>query len=113
MLNKIGEELFRDLLRVKWADALAQNPKYFKDTVKNLLEVDEKLNIIIKERECFSVKDLKINGEELIALGFNKGKEIGETLKYLLNEVIANPQLNEKSELIKLSEARLNENSIK
>ncbi|AQR95279.1 CCA tRNA nucleotidyltransferase [Clostridium saccharoperbutylacetonicum] len=112
MLNKIGEELFRDLLRVKWADALAQNPKYFKDTVKNLLEVDEKLNIIIKERECFSVKDLKINGEELIALGFNKGKEIGETLKYLLNEVIANPELNKKSELIKLSEARLNENSI-
>lgn len=108
MLNKIGEEALRDLIKVQWADILAQNPVYAKDRILNLMEVEKKLKLILDENECFSLKDLRINGGDLISIGFNKGKEIGQTLKYLLDIVINSPKLNEKEELIKLAMEKLN-----
>lgn len=108
MLNKIGEEALRDLIKVQWADILAQNPIYAKGRILNLVEVEKKLNLIIEENECYSLKNLKINGGDLISMGFRKGKKLGETLKYLLDVVIENPALNEKDELIKLAKVKLN-----
>ncbi len=108
MLNKIGEELLKDLIKVQWADILAQNPIYAKDRILNLIEVEKKLNLIIDENECYSLRNLKINGDDLISIGFTKGKELGETLKHLLEMVIENPKLNEKDELIILAKTKLN-----
>jgi tRNA nucleotidyltransferase (CCA-adding enzyme) len=47
-----------------------------------------------------TLKDLKINGIDLIKLGFQEGKTIGLILNDLLDQVIANPELNEKEILI-------------
>ncbi|BCZ46344.1 polynucleotide adenylyltransferase [Clostridium gelidum] len=108
MLNKIGEELLRDLIKIQRADILSQNPVYAKVRLLNLTSVEGKLDLILSQNECFNLNSLKINGEDLIKLGFNKGKEIGETLKYLLEVVIENPKLNEKEELIILAKEKLN-----
>ena len=103
MLNKIGEDFLKDLIKVKRADILAQNPIYAKERLLNLINVESKLDLIITQNECFNLKDLNINGGDLINLGFNKGKEIGETLNYLLELVIQKPKLNEKEELINIA----------
>ena len=108
MLNKIGEDLFRDLMMVKRADILAQNPLYAEERLLNLIDVEKKLNLILAQNECFTLKDLKISGGDLINIGFNKGKEIGATLNYLLNIVIENSELNERHELIRLAKEKLN-----
>lgn len=42
---------------------------------------------ILTKKEPFSLKDLKINGNDLIALGLKPGKEIGDILSQLLSEV--------------------------
>lgn len=102
LLNLIGEDLFRDLLKVKKADALAQNPVCFKEKEEKLLEIEKKLNIIIKQKECFSIKDLNINGKDLIQLGIIPGKNIGIILNDILDKVIENPSLNNKEKLIYL-----------
>jgi tRNA nucleotidyltransferase (CCA-adding enzyme) len=107
ILNKIGEGFFRDLIKVKRADILSQNPLYIKGGLLNLVKVEEKLDSIIKQRECFNLKDLKIDGKDLINLGFNKGKEIGDILKYLLDSVIENPDLNKEEKLIELANKKL------
>ncbi|OPJ58470.1 CCA tRNA nucleotidyltransferase [Clostridium chromiireducens] len=103
MLNKIGEELLRDLIKVQRADILAQNPDYRWERLENLAEVEEKLNLIIAQKECFNLKDLKINGGDLISLGFVKGKEIGETLQKLLEIVIEYPELNNQQDLFEIA----------
>ena len=103
MLNKIGEELLRDLIKVQRADILAQNPDYRWEKLENLAEVEEKLNLIIAQKECFNIKDLKINGGDLISLGFVKGKEIGETLQKLLEIVIEYPELNNQQDLFEIA----------
>jgi tRNA nucleotidyltransferase (CCA-adding enzyme) len=108
MLSKIGEELLRDLFKVQRSDILAQNPVYAEERLKTLISAENKLDMILAQNECFSLKDLKINGEDLINIGFNKGKEIGEMLKYLLDIVIERSELNEKEILITLAKEKLN-----
>lgn len=50
--------------------------------------------------ECFCLKDLKINGNDLLALGYQREK-IGEKLEELLTKVIKGEIPNEKSKLLK------------
>jgi len=98
-LNIVGEDIFLDLLDLKRADCRAQN---FELTMPRLKIYDEieKLYFEIKEDgEAFSIKDLAVNGKDLLELGF-KGKEIGEILNILLNHVLDSPCDNNKEFLI-------------
>ena len=101
LLNKIGLELFRDLLKVKEGDIRAQNPIFFNNRYKSILKAEEILDEILKYKECFTLKDLAIDGKDLINLGYKNGKDIGKTLNSLLELVLKNPELNKKEELIK------------
>jgi tRNA nucleotidyltransferase (CCA-adding enzyme) len=102
MLNKIGEDLLRDLIKVQWADILAQNPVYAKERLTKLVKVEQILDEIVSQQECFSVKNLAINGKDLIGLGYKQGKEIGIILTTLLDKVIEDSSLNTKEKLIEI-----------
>lgn len=95
-MNRLGKELFFDLLKVKRADNLAQNPEYF---WLDKLDKMEELACEIAEENCFTLSSIMITGKDLIALGL-KGKQIGDTLNTLLNEVIEERLVNEKASLI-------------
>ena len=87
-LNILGEEQFRRLLKVKKADNKAQNLELSSDRIKELTEIELILNEVLKDNECFTLKDLAINGNDLIEIGFHPGKELGKVLKDLLQLVI-------------------------
>ena len=55
---------------------------------------------ILDESQCFSLKDLAVNGDDMIALGIERGPEIGEMLKALLDMVIEEKAANERSVLL-------------
>ena len=55
---------------------------------------------ILSEPPCFSVKDLAVNGSDLIAIGFSQGKTIGTILQFLLEAVIDGTCKSEKQELL-------------
>ena len=59
------------------------------------------LNEIIENNEPYLIKDLAINGNDLIKLGYS-GQKIGEILEKLLDAVIDNPQYNTKEKLVNL-----------
>ncbi|MBK5245300.1 MAG: HD domain-containing protein [Eubacteriaceae bacterium] len=86
-LNRLSKPLFLDLLAVKHADILAKSPGNVK-RLETLEAVQVLLQEIISENECFSLKDLAVNGSDLIELGINNGEEIGRILKMLLEGVI-------------------------
>ncbi len=71
--------------------------------VKHLLTLKRLGTDILARGDCFTIKDLDISGNDLIEYGL-AGHEIGETLKALLNIVIENPKLNDKSTLIAMIE---------
>ncbi|MEE3427661.1 MAG: HD domain-containing protein, partial [Ruminococcus sp.] len=88
VLNKIGEDNFRRLLKVQRADILAQS-KYMREAKLNNLELAEgAFNRVVTNKECYKIKDLQINGSDLIHLGIVDGKMIGEILQILLDNVI-------------------------
>ena len=55
---------------------------------------------------CFSVKDLAVNGSDLIALGFSQGKIIGTILQFLLDAVIDETCKNEKKGIAGIFESK-------
>ena len=59
------------------------------------------LNEITENCEPYKISHLDITGKDITALGFD-GKQVGEKLKFLLDEVIKNPTLNEQQKLLNL-----------
>ena len=104
-LNRMGTEAFFQLLQLQRADNLAHNPE--KVNLKHFDIVEKIANQIIEEQACFLLKDLAINGSDLIKIGFKPGKEIGIILDMLLNEVIEEKIENEKTALLKRASAEL------
>lgn len=79
--------------------------KYAEDLVylKKLLqgeeaiaELEKALYRIIENRECIDIKELAITGSDLLALGVQQGREVGEWLKTALDYVMERPECNEK-----------------
>lgn len=99
-LNKIGEKQFRRLLQVKKADNKAQNLELSSVRIKELSEIEALIDEVLQEDECFSLKDLAVNGKDLIGVGYKSGKELGNTLNKLLQLVIDGDCPNEKEKLL-------------
>lgn len=73
---------------------------YFGTDTQNAFNM---LREITENGEPYRISDLKIGGETLIDLGISGGK-IGETLEYLREIVVRNPEQNRKSILLQKSE---------
>ena len=100
LLRIIGRDNFIDLLKVKRADVLAQSNYKQKEKLEHLELLEEIYNKIVMDRECISIKELDINGKDILELGLFQGKEVGEILEKLLDLVIINPNLNKKNILL-------------
>ena len=101
-LNKMGLKQFLRLLDVKEADYMAQAQLYGDrlHKVEILQMTNEILVAQIQQEDCFSLKDLAINGDDLIQLGYKPGKKIGTVLNQLLEMVIDGTMENSKDLLI-------------
>lgn len=97
-LNSMGSELFFDLIALKRADTAGLAPEF---SVRNehFDRLEEMARDILEKEECFSLKHLAVNGNDLKLLGLN-GREIGQGLDFLLGAVIDGKVNNKKEELI-------------
>lgn len=102
-VSAVGEDIFEDLLKVKAADKMAQNPKYREKGLDAVAEV-KRIYLELKESgRCLGLKDLAVNGSDLIEAGWSQGREIGRVLKQLLERVIDDPGLNRRDRLLELA----------
>ncbi len=100
MLNKLGYENFLRLIEVKKGDNLAQGAINLQERFASYDIIISILDEIIAENECFSIKSLEINGNDLIKLGFSPGKQIGNILNEVFEKVLDESLKNEKTELV-------------
>jgi tRNA nucleotidyltransferase (CCA-adding enzyme) len=100
MLSKIGETNLRSLLKVQRADVLAQSDYMRAEKLEQIALAQKDLDKLIEENACFSLKQLAVNGRDLIAIGVTDGKEIGRILKELLNLVVDDKIKNDKETLV-------------
>ena len=106
-LGKLGEEQFFRLIEVIAADWSARSGLYDDLFSKDELisAASELIEAQRREEECFSISDLDINGNDLIAAGLKPGKDIGDCLDYLLAAVIDEKLDNKKAALLKAADA--------
>ena len=89
LLSRVTEYQFLGAMQLKKLDG--------DETVPGILRLFEE----IKEAgDCVSLKQLAVNGGDLLAKGLEKGKQIGDGLMYLLNLVLEKPELNKKDILL-------------
>ena len=62
---------------------------------------------IVERGDCVLLKDLAVNGKDLIDMGMKPGEEIGEMLELLLRVVIEKPIENDRQVLLALVEGKL------
>ncbi len=109
-VNKIGEDLFPLYLEVQRADILAQSTYKREEKLTRLDGVAVCYRKIVEQKQCVSLKTLAVTGKDLIAVGFQPGREIGETLHAFLEHVLEYPQDNQKEVLLaKLPPGQKNE----
>lgn len=98
IMNKIGVTGAYDLIEIKRCDNLGQSKDFYRgdEFYKSALSV---IDTVLKNNECFSLKNLAVNGNDLIKLGF-EGKEIGRLLTKCLNGIIDGDVKNTFDDLI-------------
>lgn len=99
-IYRIGPEQFPDLFLVKRADALGKREDRQQKMLAYIEEYQKIYEGILERKECTSLKDLAISGQDLIQAGRRQGKEIGELLEYLLGLVLEHPEYNTKEFLM-------------
>jgi len=104
LLGKIGKENAVPFISLQMADILAQSDYMRDEKLMNVFDLEETFKTIIDRDDALCVKDLKINGGDLIAMGVQPGPAMGQILSELLEEVLKNPELNDRSKLMEMTE---------
>ncbi len=99
-LSKYGYEFFKLQTEIRRADCHAQSPMLLKQKLGQIDDVTKLAEEILAQGECFSIKDLKIKGDDLLKIGFIEGKDIGDVLNRLLDGVIVGEFENTEEVLI-------------
>ena len=103
-LNQLGEETFRQLLAVKRADNLAQSDMD-RARLEAVQATGQILNELMQKQACFSLRQLAVNGDDMLSLGLT-GRRVGRTLNELLNNVIEGVLPNDKERLLEAARVR-------
>lgn len=96
LVSAIGRERFPLLMEVNLADNLAKT-EFAKETHLPALDaVREAYGEIVEADDCLTLKELELNGKDLMAMEIEPGKEIGRILGECLEWVLDEPERNKK-----------------
>ena len=101
-ISRLGFEMFADLITLQRSDCLATGTAGAEE-LAHFDKISQLAAEIEAENACLSLKNLAVNGRDLMALGFT-GPAIGKTLNYLLGLVLDEQLPNEKNALLEAAQ---------
>lgn len=100
-LNKIGEKQLYRLLDIRMADILAHAKGTQESRIERCNALRDILEDIIMSNQCFTMKDLAINGRDVMdILSIPEGKDVGVILNNILELVILEALPNDRNSII-------------
>jgi tRNA nucleotidyltransferase/poly(A) polymerase len=105
LLARYGDELLFDLLDHKHADLLGKGGAPLQDQLDRLAHF--RAVVKAERRKPHRIRDLAVNGDDLIRIGYVPGPAIGRELNVLLDQVVTDPKLNTRDELLARAKASL------
>lgn len=106
-LSKMGRSFFPYFIKIRKADMAAQSDYKWEERQQNIENMENLYKEITEAGDCLSIKELAVNGKDLIALGLKPGKEIGELLQELLDMVLGSPELNNREALLEIVKRKI------
>ena len=97
-LSRMGWDTVRSILDLQKADMGSKGTGKTED-MEQFKELSVLLEEISREESCLTLRDLAVNGHDLMALGI-QGPSLGNTLNLLLNQVLEEQLPNEKEMLL-------------
>ncbi len=97
LINRLGKHNIDDFIDLQLADIIGSKPPYEFD---NVIDLKREIKHILEAKEPLSVKDLAVNGYDLIEIGIEPGKRMGQILNGLLEIVLKSPELNTREYLL-------------
>lgn len=98
LLRKLGEPGVRQFLALHRADTLAQAP-CCRARLETCAAAERLLAQLLHENACVSLRELALNGHDLLALGL-RGRAVGQALELCLQAVMDGAVPNEKPALL-------------
>jgi putative nucleotidyltransferase with HDIG domain len=114
-VRRIGVESLDRLFALRWADIAGSGMPKRDDSNERF---EGRIAAVLAEEPAFSVRDLTLSGEDVIALmvrhgaapaGFRGDRRVGELLQALLEEVTDDPSRNEAAVLAERAERYIDE----
>jgi tRNA nucleotidyltransferase/poly(A) polymerase len=90
------------LFELRLADRFGHEPEH---PVDDLLDLRQRLRMVIDQQTPLSLKDLAVNGDDLQRLGIPAGPRLGQILQTLLSHVLDDPAHNTRERLLALARA--------
>ena len=103
MMHRLGPDMMELLWELQRAQIVSGNPEAIQQELAHLGETKALHNEVAARNDCVSLKQLAVNGKDIIALGAKPGRQLGEILEQLLQKVLDAPELNEKDCLLSLA----------
>lgn len=88
-----------NLMRLKEADLYAHTKFKWEEKMGRMQKLGEMYRKIIGDRDCLAIRDMKINGNDLIEHGVKPGPAMGEILQKLFEAVLDDPEMNDHEKL--------------
>ena len=98
LLSKHGEGAVRQLIELHRADTLGQSA-FCRHRIAVFQEAGTVVDEILRGKSCFSLRDLAVNGNDMLALGF-QGRSIGCVLQECLDAVLDEQVPNDHNALL-------------
>ncbi len=100
-INQAGPDSIEDLFRLRAADQYGTFGAHLRRDGND--ELRSRIEKIRSEQDALSLKDLCVNGKDLMdELSIAPGKEIGTVLNALLEAVLDDPKLNDRETLLEI-----------
>lgn len=111
LMSQAGAEVMPYLFLIQEADVLSQSDYNREEKLARLAEAREMYLEIVRAHEAVNIRQLEINGKDLIGLGIQPGPEVGKVLQELLEIVIEKPDKNIKKLLLTEAKKRIKINT--
>lgn len=103
---RLGKENLNAFLDLKTADFIGK-PETGSSRLYEVADFRDRVTRILERKDPLSIRDLAINGEDIISVGIREGRNVGALLARLLEIVLNNPELNERDALLDIVKKEL------
>ena len=108
-MSKYGADFMEDLLLLQRADFAGKGVGEETDLFDR---AKEGMDSIRRQQTCLSIKDLAVNGRDLLDLGFKADRSVGRCLSHLLDLVLEEKCPNQRLSLLEAAQRFKREESI-